>query len=457
MSIFKGYDIRGVYKETITEDIASGIGSAYATLLRKRKPLSNRLFIARDNRSSSPSLQAAVLDSLLQAGFDVVDLGIVSTSLVQFAINRQKVAGACIITASHNPAQYNGLKLYRGSLPLMSFEMAKLEKIYLSKKFYKSQRSGNSLNQQIDSEYADDVKKRVKLHRKLKVVIDSGNGTCGPVAHQLLKSMGCIVVSLFEDMGSAFLNHAADPHNPANMKWLQEEVVRQNANLGIAFDGDGDRAGFVDEKGNIIREDDVCVLFLKHELQKRKGAIIYDLRLSDSIPEQTKLMKGKAIISKAGRIAIRDNLIKNKALFGGEVSGHYFFSDHFGMDDGIYAGAKMAEIVSQMKIPLSEAVKQIPHYPATPELRLHCENEKKAKVVESIKNSLKKKYKKQVLTIDGVLLKLDDSWGLVRVSNTEPAITLRFEGKTKRSLKEIHAIFSKLLKIEGILLPPLKS
>ena len=192
-------------------------------------------------------------------------------------------------------------------------------------------------------------------------------------------------------------------------------------------------------------------------MQKRKGAIIYDLRLSGSVAEKTKLLKGKAIISKAGRIAIRDNLIKNKALFGGEVSGHYFFSDHFGMDDGIYAGAKMVEIVSQMNSSISEAIKQIPHYPATPELRIHCENEKKVNVVESIKNSLKKKYAKQVLTIDGVLLKLADSWGLVRVSNTEPAITLRFEGKTKRSLKEVHAIFSKLLKIEGISLPSLKS
>jgi phosphomannomutase / phosphoglucomutase len=335
----------------------------------------------------------------------------------------------------------------------MSNEMLDLEKIYLGEKFVKAEKAGNELKKSIDIDYIHDVLSRIHPAKRLRIVIDSGNGTCGPIAHELFKRLGFEVVSLFEDMESAFLNHIADPHNPANLKWLSEAVVSHKAHLGIAFDGDGDRAGFVDDKGHPIREDDVGILFARRELQKQKGAIIYDLRLSRSVPEEVSKQKGKPIISKAGRIAIRQNLIENKALFGGEVSGHYFFADHFGFDDGIYAGAKMCEIVSGMHEKISDEVKKLPHYPATPEIRLHCPNEKKREIVESIRKSLQTKYGRKVLTIDGVYLKQENSWGLVRISNTEPAITLRFEGKTRKDLKEIRAIFEKLLKIEGIKLP----
>ncbi|MFH1443355.1 MAG: phosphomannomutase/phosphoglucomutase [Candidatus Micrarchaeota archaeon] len=453
MSIFKGYDIRGIYKETIDEKVASEMGKAFAAFLSKRELPNKTIYLARDNRPSSLSLRNSFCDSLLFAGYDVIDIGIAATPVLQFAISANKAAGACMITASHNPPQYNGFEMYLKNLPLMSAQMQEMEKIYNSRKFIRSEKQGHELKKPIDGEYIADLQKRIHLKRKLRVVIDSGNGTCGPIAHELLKCMGCEVVSLFEDMESAFLNHIADPHNPSNLKWLSEAVIEQQAHLGIAFDGDGDRAGFVDEKGKIIREDDVCILFLRHELEKRKGAIVYDLRLSNAVPEEAKKLKGKPIISKAGRIAIRDNLISNKALFGGEVSGHYFFADHFGFDDGIYAGTKMIEIASGMREKLSDAVKKMPHYPSTPELRLHCDNEKKHALVQKITALLRKKYGKKVLTIDGVYLKLENAWGLLRVSNTEPAITLRFEGSTCKHLKEVYAIFSKLLKDEGIKLP----
>jgi phosphomannomutase / phosphoglucomutase len=456
MSIFKGYDIRGVYGENLTEEAASGIGKAFATFLIRKKPKSKTIIVGRDNRSSSLSLRNAFCDSLHFAGFDIVDIGIVSTSLIQYAVSREKVAGAAMITASHNPAQYNGFKLYIKNLPLMAGQMLEVEKIYNSKKIAKFEKQGHEMHKEIEGDYISDVQSRVKLHRKLRVVIDSGNGTCGKVAHDLFKRMGCDVTSLFEDMESAFMNHVADPHNPANLKWLQAEVLNRSADLGIAFDGDGDRAGFVDEKGQIIREDDASILFLRHELQKQKGAIIYDLRLSRSIPEEIRKLKGKPVMSKAGRIAIRENLISNRALFGGEVSGHYFFADHYGFDDGIYAGAKMCEIISGMNGKLSHAISQMTKYPSTPELRIHVENEQKAAIVENVKKELRKKYGKKVLTLDGVYLNLENGWGLLRVSNTEPAITLRFEGKTKKELREIFSIFEKLLKIQGVKLSKIR-
>ncbi|MEK6954484.1 MAG: phosphomannomutase/phosphoglucomutase [Candidatus Micrarchaeota archaeon] len=472
MSIFKGYDIRGVYGETLNEKIAVGIGKAFATLLLKKKLPNRKLFIGRDNRRSSPGLRNAIANPLHFAGFDIVDLGVASTPLVQYAISREKCAGAVIVTASHNPAQYNGFKLYLKNLPLMGADMHGMERIFKSGKFLSTGKQGHELSRPIEGEYIGDVLGRVRLYRKMRVVIDSGNGTCGAVARELLTRMGCSVISLFEDMESAFLNHIADPHDPKNLKWLSEEVVRQRADLGIAFDGDGDRAGFVDNAGKPIREDDVAILFLRHELEKagrdggKKGSIgkkvklpkssrsiVYDLRLSRAVPEEVKKLRGKPIMSKAGRIAIRENLIAQKALFGGEVSGHYFFADHFGFDDGIYAGAKMCEIVSGLGMRLSDAVKSISHYPATPEIRLHCDNEKKFKLVENVKKILRKKYGSKILTIDGVYLNLEDAWGLLRVSNTEPAITLRFEGKTKKDFKDVYGIFGKLLKGEGIKLP----
>src|SRR3989344_106831 len=466
MSIFKGYDIRGIYGETLDEKIASRIGSAFATLLSKKTLPNRKLFIGRDNRRSSLKLQRAISNPLHFAGFDLTDLGVVSTPLVQYAVSREKCAGAVIITASHNPPQYNGFKLYLKNLPLMSSDMQRLEKIFKSGDFLPAGRQGHEMGRPIEGEYIADALGRVRLHRKLRVVIDSGNGTCGAVAREMLTRMGCSVISLFEDMESAFLNHIADPHDPKNLSWLSEEVVKQKADLGIAFDGDGDRAGFVDEKGKPIREDDVSILFLRHELEsvpldKGKGggksgrSIVYDLRLSRAIPEEIKKMKGRPVMSKAGRIAIRENLIANKALFGGEVSGHYFFADHFGFDDGIYAGAKMCEIVSGLGMRISDAIKTIPHYPATPELRLHCDNEKKFKVVENVRKALRKRYGNKILTLDGVYLNLEDAWGLLRVSNTEPAITLRFEGKTRKYLKEVYGIYWRLLKDEGIKMPKL--
>lgn len=450
MSIFKGYDIRGIYKEQLDEQIASNIGKAFATLLIKKKPKGKTVIVGRDNRSSSLSLKKAFSDSLHFAGFDVMDIGIISTSLIQYGASTQKVAGAVMITASHNPAQYNGFKMYYKNLPLASKDMELLEKIYNSGKFLSFGKQGHESSKELETSYISDVLKRTQIRRKLRVVIDSGNGTCGKVAHELLSKMGCDVISIFEDMESAFMNHVADPHNPANMKWLQAEVINKRADLGIAFDGDGDRAGFVDELGRIIREDDVSILFLRHELSRNKGAIVYDLRLSKGVPEEVKKFKGKPIMSKAGRIAIRQNLIANKALFGGEVSGHYFFSDHFGFDDGIYAGAKMCEIASGLNEKLSKTIAKLPHYPSTPEIRLHVPNERKFQVVENVKKQLLKKYKKKVLTIDGVYLNLEHSWGLLRVSNTEPAITLRFEGENKKALKEVFGIFQALLKKEKI-------
>lgn len=445
--LFGGYDIRGVVGKDFDAAFAYKLGMAFAVFLGKP---SGPVFAARDNRSHSPILEKNFVAGARSRGFDVVELGIAPTPVMQFVLATSKASGGCIVTASHNPPQYNGFKLYRGKSTLSSREMAKLEKIFYGGDYGRKTKRGLLVQKDVSKEYLGDILKRGKLGRRMKIVVDAGNGVCGPIARKLFEALGCKLTMLFEDMDSAFLNHVPDPHNPENMRWLQEEVLRQKADLGIAFDGDGDRVGFVDDKGRTVREDDAVILFLRG-ISAGKQAVILDLRLSMAVREDALRLGFRPVVSKAGRIAIREELKRRKAAFGGEVSGHYFFRDHFGFDDGIYAAYKMAAWLSAQEKPLSETVGSIKHYPATPEMRL--QTDKKNEVVNAVRKNLRKKFGSKLKTIDGALLDLGCSWGLVRVSNTEPAVTLRFEGKTKAALKKVQGIFRRELAAQGIRLP----
>lgn len=456
MSFFKGYDIRGLVPQELDEPVAEKLGRAFGTMLAARKSASKMVFIARDNRSHSFRLKEAFCKGVRSTGFDVKDLGVAPTPVLQFALATGKAAGGCIVTASHNPPEYNGFKMYSERLPFLSPEMAELERVYGAGQFSHAKRKGKESREKILEAYVSDVLARVHPARKIRIVFDSGNGTCGPIARALFELMGLRVHGLFEDPESAFLNHLPDPHKPENLKWLQEEVKRVHADLGVAFDGDADRAAFVDDQGNIVRGDDAFILFARSVLaRKPKGTLVYELRFSKVVPEEIARLKGKAVMSKAGRIAVREELEKRGALLGGEITGHYSFAEHFGFDDGIYAGAKMAQIVSQLKGPLSSELALIPKYVPTQELRLHCPEDKKAGVLEFVKSKLKARYGSKVKTLDGVYLDLGDAWGLVRKSNTEPALTLRFEGKTRKALERVYALYGSLLKQKGIRLPAL--
>ncbi len=445
--LFKGYDIRGIVGREIDPQFAERLGKAFAAFLG---PQTAPVFVARDNRSHSPFLEKNFVDGVRSRGFGVIELGVAPTPMMQFVLATNKAAGGCIVTASHNPPKYNGFKLYRGKTTLSSREMLELEETFLRGEFGRRTASGGLARKDFSQVYLQDILRRGKLRKRVKVVADSGNGVCGPLARKLFEGLGCKLTMLFEDMDSAFLNHVPDPHDPANMRWLQEEVVRQKADLGIAFDGDGDRVGFVDDRGRIVREDDAIILFLR-ALPAKGGAVICDLRLSMAVREEAGRLGFKPFVSKAGRIAIREELKKRRARFGGEVSGHYFFSDHYGFDDGIYAAYKMLAWLSSQERPLSEIVDGIRHYPATLEIRLHAEN--KTEVVEAVRKSLRRRFGSKLKSIDGAMLDLGDSWGLARVSNTEPAITARFEGKSKTALKKVHSIFRKELTAQGIRLP----
>ncbi|MFH1107127.1 MAG: phosphomannomutase/phosphoglucomutase [Candidatus Micrarchaeota archaeon] len=449
--LFSGYDIRGVVGRDIGARFAEDLGKAFATFLGKPgKPV----LVARDNRTHSPMLQLAFEQGLRSRGFGVVELGMAPTPLMQYALAKGGSAGGCIVTASHNPPEYNGFKLYRGRMTLSSEEMLRLSRIFHAKAFPKRAKSGGLAKLDYSQAYVSDILRRGRPARRLKVAIDAGNGVCGPLARRLFEGMGCKVTMLFEDTESAFLNHVPDPHDPANMRWLQDEVLSQKADLGIAFDGDGDRAGFVDDKGRIVREDDAFVLLMRGLKPEKRGAVVCDLRLSMAVREEAERLGLRPVVSKAGRIAIREELLKRKAAFGGEVSGHYFFKEHYGFDDGMYAAFKMCMWLSAQQLPAAEIVDGIRHYPATPEMRVHTDT--KRETVDAVKKSLRKRFGGKLKTIDGAYLDLGDSWGLVRVSNTEPAVTLRFEGRTKPALRKVVGIFKKELEAAGGRLPPVR-
>ncbi len=457
MGFFKGYDVRGLVPQELDEAVAEKLGKAFGTFLAKKRQQGKPVFLARDNRTHSFRLKEAFSGGLRSAGFDVLDIGVVPTPVLQFALATNKAAGGCMVTASHNPPEYNGFKMYSRNLPLLSQEMQELETVFGEASFVRG-RKGKEKKFKILEAYVADLLKRVKLRRPLKVVFDAGNGTCGPLARVCLELLGCRVFGLFEDVESAFLNHLPDPHKPENLKWLQEEVVRQHADVGIAFDGDGDRAAFVDNEGKIIRGDDAYVLFVRDVLKRNpKRILIYELRFSKVVPEEITRLKGKGIMSRAGRIAVREELEKRDAVLGGEITGHFSFAEHFGFDDGLFAGAKMAEVVSYLPHSLSKELAAIPKYPATRELRLHCVDSKKKYVLKHVEKGLKEKHAGRVKTMDGVYLDLEHSWGLVRPSNTEPALTLRFEGRTERRLEHVYRLFGKLLKEKGVVLPPLST
>ncbi|MBU1197144.1 phosphomannomutase/phosphoglucomutase [Candidatus Micrarchaeota archaeon] len=455
MGFFKGYDVRGLVPQELDEAAAERVGKALGTLLAKRKSKKRKVFLARDNRNHSFRLAESFSKGLLSTGFDVVNLGVVPTPLVQFALATENAAGGCMVTASHNPPEYNGFKMYDRHMPLLSGQMRELERIYHEQKYVRG-RKGKHWKHKIIEPYVTDLLQRVKLQKPIRVVFDSGNGTCGPIARVLLELMGCRVHSLFEDVESAFLNHLPDPHQVENLRWLQDEVKRQHAQFGVAFDGDGDRAAFVDDQGNIVRGDDAFILFLRDALKRHpRSTVVYELRCSLVVPEEITRLKGRKVMSKAGRIAVREELEKRGAVLGGEITGHFSFADHYGFDDGLFAAAKMAQLVSVMNHPLSSELKRIPKYPCTSELRLFCADDEKNAVVQGVQTDLKKGFGAAVKTLDGVYLDLGDSWGLVRVSNTEPAITLRFEGKTFAKLKRVYRLFEKPLKTAGVVLPPL--
>ncbi len=439
--IFRAYDIRGVFGEDLTEEVATRIGAAFATFLGKDR----EVLVARDVRLSGEKLRKALVSGLL-SGCNATDIGIVPTPLLYFALNRLQKDAGIMITASHNPPEWNGFKAFSRKGAISGKDMEKVKQIAKDVNLERLGKKRGKLrsHKRPIQEYMDFVLNKIEFGRKLKVVADTANGTCGLVVPTLFKRLGCKILTLNQNPDGRFPAHLPEPKEETLIE-LKREVVRNKADLGIGYDGDGDRAVFVDEKGNVIPGDLTLLVFAKDVLQKIEGAkIVYELSCSMAVEEYVKELGGIPIVERVGHTFIMDRMIKEDAMLGGEKSSHFYFSECFGVDDAVFASLRMAEILSKSSERLSESVDSLPKYPSIYEKNFECPDHLKFSVIEKLRSKFKDNGL-TVLDMDGVKLLEKDGWVLLRPSNTEPIIRVSAEAKTEERLEELYGFAKKEL------------
>jgi len=440
--IFREYDIRGVAGTDIDEQLAYRLGKAFAAMLAKDEQ--RAVSVARDVRLSGEVLQAAVMRGLCDAGQDVIDLGMIPTPLAYYSVFHMHTAGCIMVTASHNPSPDNGFKLMIGQESLHGQDIQELKKL-IQHDVATAPMHGTITSHTIQPDYEDfvasDCALSLPLSNPLKVVIDAGNGPSGMIAAPLYRRMGCDVIELYCQPDGTFPNHHPDPTIEENMRDLADKVRETHADLGIAFDGDGDRIGIIDEQGNIIWAD-MLLLLLANELLKEHPAatIISEIKSSQHLYSGIHEAGGNAIMWRTGHSLIKAKMKETHALLAGEMSGHIFFADRFyGFDDAVYAGARIIQILTAKKQPLSAFFQHIPHTEVTPEIRIPCPDALKFQCVDdAIQHFTSLNYK--VIQIDGMRIEFGDAWGLLRASNTQAALTLRFEAPSLEHLNKIRQL-----------------
>lgn len=449
MSIFREYDIRGVYGTALTEKVAEGIGKAFGTLMRRSG--GKKISLGYDIRLSSPPLREALLSGLLSTGLHVVDIGACPTPVLYFSLFHPKIGcrqlevdGGVMITASHNPAEFNGFKLCRGRGTLFGAEIQQVRTMAESADF---DRGVGELTFERDflSVYLNYFVKHFGSFRSKKVVVDCGNAAASLIAPRIFKELGCEVIPLYCEPDGRFPNHHPDPTVPENIADLIACVREEGADVGIAFDGDGDRLGAVDEHGEIIWGDKLTLLFATDILKKNPGAtIISEVKASQVLYDEIARLHGNGIMWKTGHSLIKSKMKETGALLAGEMSGHLFFADrYFGYDDAIYAGCRLTEILVKENRPLSSFFTGLPKTYVTPEIRVDCPDDRKFKIVDKCREYFSMKHK--MVDIDGIRILFDEGWGLIRASNTQPALVLRFEANSPQRLSEIKAYLSEVL------------
>lgn len=431
--IFREYDIRGVAGKDITENDAVSIGSAYGTMIKKKGRF--KVTVGRDCRKSSDLFSMRFIEGLLATGCDVIDIGICPTPVLYFSIHHLLVQGGAMVTASHNPPEYNGFKLMNGSDSIHSHGLQEIRKI-IEKNEYASGR-GTLTKADVIAPYMEYIQNNIAISEKIRIGVDAGNGTGGVTALPVLKNLGCEVHDLYCDMDGAFPNHPADPTVKNNMLDLIALVKEKKLDLGVGYDGDADRIGLVDENGSVLYGDQLVVIFAREILSRKPGAtFISEVKCSMTMYDDIKKHGGRAIMWKTGHSLIKKKMKEENAALAGEMSGHMFFSDrYFGFDDALYATCRLLEIMSATKKPLSALIADLPVTYTTPEIRVKCGDDIKFDVVKKITRQFKKE--REVIDIDGMRVVYDDGWGLVRASNTQPALVLRFESLTKSGLARI--------------------
>src|ERR671925_1680464 len=423
--IFREYDIRGVVGHDFDVADVERIGLAFGTYVRQRG--GKRLAVGRDHRLSSESFRTALTKGLQATGCDVVDIGLVPTPLLYFSIFHLNTDGGCMITASHNPAEYNGIKLCFGRGALYGEEIQQIRQLAEQGAF--AEGTSQRTEAEVRASYLAYIADRIRLQRPLRVVVDAGNGTSGLVVQDLLRRLGCEVYELFCEVDGSFPNHHPDPTVPENLTDVIREVKARQADVGLAYDGDSDRLGVIDESGQIIWGDRLLVLFARDILRRRPGAkIIFDVKCSQVLVDDIRQRGGKPIMWMTGHSLIKKKLYAEQAALAGEMSGHLFFADgYFGYDDALYASCRLLQILDRANAPLSTLLADLAVTYSTPEIRVTCADEDKFGVVEQLKAIFQQENRVcEVITIDGARVICAEGWGLVRASNTQPALVLRF-------------------------------
>jgi phosphomannomutase/phosphoglucomutase len=436
-TIFREYDIRGLVDRDLTEEAVERVGLALGT--RVRGAGGRSVALGRDCRLSGERFARAMERGLTATGCDALDLGVVPTPLTYYAAQTMPVDGLCMITGSHNPPEYNGLKVGVGKGTLYGAAIQELRALAESGPFASGK--GSVSARDVVGPYIEDVAGRIRLGpRKLRVVVDAGNGTGGAVAVPLFERLGVEVVPLFVEMDGRFPNHHPDPTVEENLEHLKAKVRETGADLGIAYDGDADRVGAVDERGRVLWGDQIMILFSRALLREVPGAtIVAEVKCSMTLYDDIAARGGRSIMWKAGHSLIKAKMKEEGALLAGEMSGHIFFAHRWlGFDDGIYSSARLVELLSRAQGPLSGLLADVPRTFSTPELRMDCPEELKFEVVRRAQEFFAARY--PAVTVDGVRVVFPDGWGLVRASNTQPLLVLRFEARTPERLAEIRAL-----------------
>jgi len=436
--IFKAYDIRGIVGKSLTADIVEQIGRAIGT--EALAAGDRAVIVGRDGRLSGPTIAGALVDGICATGCDAVDIGMVPTPLTYFATQALDIGSAVSVTGSHNPPDYNGLKVMIGTHTLAAERIQDLRKRIEDQAF--SVGTGQRRTEDVVPEYMRRVVADVRLKRPLRVVTDCGNGVAGMAAPQLMRDIGCDVVELFSDVDGTFPNHHPDPSVADNLAPLIKAVHREEADLGVAFDGDGDRLGVVTDTGQVIWPDRQMILFAQDILSRNPGAtIIYDVKCTRLLPAAIKHAGGDALMWKTGHSFIKAKLRETGGAFAGEMSGHLFFKERwYGFDDALYAAARLCEVLSNDSRLPSAVFAEIPDTVNTPELRLEMqEGEHHALVGELVAEG--DFSGGQICNIDGVRVDFEDGFGLARASNTTPTVILRFEADTEAALRRIQNLY----------------
>lgn len=447
-NIFRAYDIRGIAHKPFTSNnpdltpesvylIGKASGTYFQTVVcpDKKNPL---IAVGYDVRVSNPELSDAFINGLKSTGCDILNIGLVPTPMLYFAVCKLNLDGGACITASHNPKEYNGIKLVaKNAHSICGDELQEIYKLAVGNVFHEAD-EGKIESKNVFELYKTHISQLIQPKRKLKIVIDAGNGVTGPFVKDFFEAFNCEVIPLYTEPDGLFPNHEANPEEEENMHDLMDAVKKHNADLGMGFDGDGDRIGIVDEKGKHYSADLMLLLLARDVLSRNKNAkIVFDVKVSQVLIDDIASHGGEPVMTKTGHSFIESKMHEISALLGGEISGHMFFAEnYYGFDDAFFAGAKILEILASQDLPFSDLLKDIPLTATTPELKSPCPDDKKFQIMDKLAKIFQSKY--SCTTIDGVRIHFDEkSWGAIRCSNTSPNMTIRFEAPNQELLKQI--------------------